>query len=653
VRVRTNVVAGSRLALATAFLAGIAAAPQDVPARGARVAVVAFHDSHLLTLCPVFGKQAVVSNVWTPKMAAKVTVFYSPTGQQFIGLHAEPDNSRRVMLPMPAGQAPAGFPAGPPPAAFVALDRLARDIDVERRLAGQFRARGLYAVVGTPAEADVVFVAESTYIAMSAGTADPPPPRPRRADEGGRDSPARVFSDTEDEWNRRYNWRESMRNPPAPPAPAPPPLPLPLFLGIIGGDRHTNWRQSILAVAVPAEAYRQHAGDGAALSASCTWSGVAAAGWGPRSRDARAMNAASPEELVDRFHAKESGLPDYLPACAATAGTIRSIHEADEAVPSSAAQPAPDPSRPPSVERESRRPRFTSGITLVTVPLTVTGPDGQTVRGLPLSAFRVFEDDVEQTPVRLDQGTAPADLALLVDTSASMRAVRERLRTLAPALTSALRGASRAMVVTFDNRVRVTTEFTSDPSGIQRALAQAAPGGGTRLYDALALVAVDRLPLARERNAIVLLSDGRDTRSQLTDEAGALAAIETSNTPVFVVRYETSDAGAFAPPGALGIRRWLVPPEGPEQEGEARADADRFLTRLSTGTGGRLLAARPDADLPEMLAHIGNELADQAVLAYYPSNATLDGRYRRIRVTVDCEGCTVRARAGYRAGVMQ
>jgi VWFA-related protein len=139
----------------------------------------------------------------------------------------------------------------------------------------------------------------------------------------------------------------------------------------------------------------------------------------------------------------------------------------------------------------------------------------------------------------------------------------------------------------------------------------------------------------------------------LTDDAGALAAIETSNTPVFVVRYETSDAGAFVPRGAFGVRHWLVPPEGPEREDEARADADRFLARLSAGTGGRLLAAQPDADLAEMLTHIGNELSNQAVIAYYPSNATLDGRYRRIRVTVDCEGCAVRARRGYRAGAIQ
>ena len=55
-------------------------------------------------------------------------------------------------------------------------------------------------------------------------------------------------------------------------------------------------------------------------------------------------------------------------------------------------------------------------------------------------------------------------------------------------------------------------------------------------------------------------------------------------------------------------------------------------------------------DLGHVLADVADHLSRQVVLAYYPTNATLDGSYRRIRVSVDCDGCTVRARTGYRAG---
>ena len=520
---RTTVIAASGMALAVALLPGIAAAPQEKPGRGARVAVVAFHDSRLLTLCPVIGKQA-----------DRVGCVDAEDGGESHGLlcadqpavHRPPFRAARTR-PGVLADARVGLHVTDFGRASASggreLDRLARDVGVERRLAAQFSAHGTYVVVDSPAAADFVFVAESTYIPMSIGTGDPPPDRP--AEQRGRDSAARIFSDTEAEWNRRIEWRESVLGAPAPPPPAPPP-PNPLVLGFIGGDRPLNWRQSILALVVPAASYLEHAGDGGALAAASVWSGLSAADWGPRSRDARTLGAATPETLVDRFHSKGTGLPDYLPVCAATAGTIRAISDPPESVPAQPAQAAPaPPPQPPSPRRASGRPRFTSAVTLVTVPVTVTSREGEPLRDLPPSAFRVFEDDVEQKVERVDHGTAPADVVLLIDTSASMRAVRDRIRTSASDVAGASRAADRAMIVTFDSRVRVVSEFTKDASALQRALAQTPPGGGTRLYDALALVAVDRLGQIDGRKAVVLLTDGSDTRSQLSDGAGALAAL--------------------------------------------------------------------------------------------------------------------------------
>ena len=131
---RTSVLAASGIALAAAVLPGIVAAPQEKPARGARVAVVAYHDSRLFTLCPVFGKDVIESNLWMSGMKAKVTVFYPPTGGQAIGLHFDAEQHARAALPMPAESSPGGLPSRPPASAPGELDRLARDIGVERRL---------------------------------------------------------------------------------------------------------------------------------------------------------------------------------------------------------------------------------------------------------------------------------------------------------------------------------------------------------------------------------------------------------------------------------------------------------------------------------------------------------------------------------------
>ncbi len=407
---------------------------------------------------------------------------------------------------------------------------------------------------------------------------------------------------------------------------------------------------------MPSAAFLEHAGDGAALSAARIWQDLSATGV-QRAVNGQTLRAASPEELVDRFHEREAGLPAALPVCGATAGALRSIDGPDEDQPVPAVASPPPAVAPPtqpvsSDERDAPRPRFRSTVALVTVPVTVTGPDGSAVRDLAPASFRVFEDGVEQKVTHVDAGTVASEVVLMFDTSAGMRGPRESIRSSASALSGALRAGDRAMVVKFASRVQVLSELTGDRSALQSALAAAGPGGGTRLYDALALVAVERLTSMEGRTTVVLVTDGIDTQSQLTSAAGALSAVDATDAPVHVIRYETGDAGAWPLGFTSRVQRWLLaPPERPGAAAIARTDADRFLMDLVSGTGGQLYAARPDADVGEMIADVARDLSSQVILAYYPTNGRLDGTYRRIRVDVDCAGCSVRARTGYRAGL--
>lgn len=635
---RTAAILAFGVALAIPASPPLAALQPGKPPRGARVAVVAYHDSRLLTLCPVLGDNLIESSFYSTHLSAKAAVFNLPlgafSGMQSIVVRLDEHQLARVLLPMPAGQAAV---VGPYPSSVLQpreLDRLARDLGVERRLMERFRARKIYTVVDSPLEADFVFVAESTYVAMSYGTGSLPRNLPAF---GARDQdPVRVVV------------AGALGSAQAETAAA--------GVGLLGGDRPLNWRQSIIALAVPSLIFRQHSGDGAALAVRRLWQGLVVSAAESGAGDSRTMAAAAPEALVDRFHEKGQGLPDYLPVCAATEGVIHAIDDPPDAsvapFATAGSQPGDEtaPTRP-ARERDAIGPTFTSRVMLVRVPVAVTNREGEALLDLPVSSFRLYEDDVEQRVERLDRGTMASDIALLVDTSSGMREPREHVRTSAAAFATALRAADRAMVVKFASRVQVLSEFTSDRSALQAALAAAGPGGGTRLYDALALTAADRLIRMDGRKAVILLTDGIDTQSQLTNADAARAAMEASNAAVYVIRYETPDVASLLPPGAYGVRRWLIAPPDPEKEGEARAAGDRFLAQLSAETGGRLYAARPDAEIPEMLAHIAEEQSNQLVLAYYPANDRLDGSYRRIRVEADCDGCTVRARTGYRAGM--
>lgn len=633
--------------LLIAFVLPVLASQEGKPAPGPRVAVVAIHDSRLLTVCPVIGKDVVVSDHWLSGMEAKVTVGRASEGMQHIGLHWTKQASSDIIVPIPAPKLP-GAPTSSTSPVVRGLERLAPDMPVQRLVEQQFRRHNQYAIVDSPADADVVFLVESQYVSLAAGAIKlPPDTRPTVP----RDTPERIFSDTENEWARRQ-WDYDKQ--PKPPLPPPPIRPESYFVaGTVGADQsYPNWRHVSLAIAVPATTYRQHAGNGIALTAARVWQGISAAE-APRAptRGEKpgvvTFKMASPGTLVDQFHDKGARHPDYLPICAASTETIPSLEYGtgplSERTPDTAAEPT-------RVVTLSPRANFRAHVTLVTVPVTVVGRDGQNVDDLLASEFHVFEDGIEQKVDRVEPGTAPAQVALLIDTSFSMRPTLERTRDAAQLLLEALRPTDRAMVVSFDRRVRVRAGPTSNRKDLQTALAQVRAAGNTRLYDALALTVLDGFNSMEDRNAIVLFTDGIDTGSQLADAAGALAAIDTSNVNVYVIRCLSSEETPGAASRALSLQESAA---GDAAAAGAVGDGPReFLQRLANDTGGRMYVALGDADMRPVFAQISRQLSHQYLLRYYPTNDKLDGTYREIRVTVDRPGQTLRARKGYRAGAL-
>jgi hypothetical protein len=171
-----------------------------------------------------------------------------------------------------------------------------------------------------------------------------------------------------------------------------------------GGDRKPNWRQSSLALVVPARVYRQHVGDGGALTAARVWEDFAFA---EQARDSKGpvSRSASPESLADDLSGKWPAKPSPLPLCAASAETLR--------------MPDDGPARS----------AFHPTTTLVTVPVTVTDAEGHAVLDAHPSDLHVFEDGVEQTIDRVLPVDAPSKVALLLNTSASMRLKADDLRS--------------------------------------------------------------------------------------------------------------------------------------------------------------------------------------------------------------------------------
>ena len=116
---------------------------------------------------------------------------------------------------------------------------------------------------------------------------------------------------------------------------------------------------------------------------------------------------------------------------------------------------------------------------MILVPITVMDPTDKPVENLAPTAFRVFEDDVEQRIVSLSKEEGPVSVGFIFDTSSSMKnrmdksvaAIEQFLKTNMP--------GDEYFLVRFADKPTVVTGFTLDPNDILRELAAIQPQGWT------------------------------------------------------------------------------------------------------------------------------------------------------------------------------
>src|SRR5437764_9521010 len=102
------------------------------------------------------------------------------------------------------------------------------------------------------------------------------------------------------------------------------------------------------------------------------------------------------------------------------------------------------------------------------------------------------------------------------------------------------------MVVSFDDKIRVLAQATSDRSMLRNAILQTRIGSGTRLYDAVDQVINQYFNRVEGRKAIVLFTDGVDTTSKNASYESTVRDAEELDALIYPVEYDTSgDMGIF------------------------------------------------------------------------------------------------------------
>jgi Ca-activated chloride channel homolog len=281
---------------------------------------------------------------------------------------------------------------------------------------------------------------------------------------------------------------------------------------------------------------------------------------------------------------------------------------------------------------EPRSATLTFPTTVDVVNLSVSVLDGREkfVTDLRLGDFAVFENGIRQDPTLFAQDDLPISMVLLLDMSASMAPHLEVVRRAAARMVDRLRPQDQAQVVQFSDRPSVLQDFTGDHDKLLAAIRATHASGGTALHNALyvTLKEVASLRKAEEirRRAIVLLSDGDDTSSMVSDDQ-VLEAARACEISVYSIM--------------LGRARGAIP---------GSAQANYLLSALARESGGQAYFPSGLGELSKLYDRIAHELRSQYNIGYVSSNAGQDGSWRQILVMApQRDGLMIRHRLGYYA----
>ena len=268
---------------------------------------------------------------------------------------------------------------------------------------------------------------------------------------------------------------------------------------------------------------------------------------------------------------------------------------------------------------------FRADSNLVSLNVSVFDKAGHVVKGLPQSAFTVYEEGQKQDIKVFRQEDVPISLGLVIDSSASMLPKRDRVNSASLAMVKASNPDDEVFVITFNEVALVIQDFTSNVKQLESSLRKVESKGETAMRDALAL-GLDHLRghSKKDKKVLLVITDGEDN-SSIEKQEHLIRSAQLSNVIIYGI-------------GILGS-------EQPDSAKRAKASLDA----LTLATGGRSWFPNDVAEIEQITPEIAHEIRNQYVIGYTPESAANKAGFRSIRVEVNVPGLTVRTRSGYYA----
>lgn len=286
------------------------------------------------------------------------------------------------------------------------------------------------------------------------------------------------------------------------------------------------------------------------------------------------------------------------------------------------------------------------GTQLVNVLFSVTDKQNRYINDIKQEEVTILEDGKPQQIFTFKRETdLPLTMAILIDVSGSEQFALPRLKETGSHFVESVvrQGKDTVAVIQFEGEATLLQGLTSNPARVRRALEEVAyiapppvgvfggstppinggsRQGGTSIHDSVIATCTDLLAREPGRKTIILITDGEDTTSRRKIGDAIDEALRAE-----VVIY------------AIGI--------GDPSYGGANEGA---LKRLCESTGGRAFIPKGLRDLDNAFAQLEQDLRQQYLLAYEPTNEASDGAFRKIELKVaNRKDLRIRHRRGYYA----
>jgi len=297
---------------------------------------------------------------------------------------------------------------------------------------------------------------------------------------------------------------------------------------------------------------------------------------------------------------------------------------------------------------------------LVQLNVGVVDRQGRAITTLSRNDFKVYEDGVLRPIATFEPTESPFSLVMMLDMSGSTINFRQQIQQSALRFLDALAPDDRVAVVEFNGKgVKTLLGFSTDRRRTAYAITLATGAGSTPLYDALKFSLDELGREGKRRKAIVVLTDGVDTKQKDADRVIVQKALESEvstaikpevNSQLISVLNDADRQGAAIFPLALPSGDPKRLPLSDSLMTAMYTAAHTRLELLANRTGGQLHEVRRLDELAKIYPIIAAEMRSLYTIAYRPQNpGAHDGKWREIRIEVARAELVARTKPGYYA----